>query len=87
MAMLLDNNLGGDMGYAKELLREIAKLKLWALGTEFQPFTVLQDNEFVDLLLGPVRHGLYRNGVNRTSQAFQPSTRSRTRWRSIKNSS
>ena len=53
MAMLLDNNLGGDMGYAKELLREIAKLKLWALGTQFS-FDCLQDNEFVDLLL---RHG------------------------------
>jgi radical SAM superfamily enzyme YgiQ (UPF0313 family) len=49
MAMLLDNNLGGDMGYAKELLREIAKLKLWALGTQFS-FDCLQDNEFVDLL-------------------------------------
>ena len=49
MAMLLDNNLGGDMGYAKELLREIAKLKLWALGTQFS-FDCLQDDEFVDLL-------------------------------------
>jgi len=50
MAMLLDNNLGGDMGYAKELLREIAKLRLWGLGTQFS-FDCLQDNEFVDLLL------------------------------------
>ena len=49
MAMLLDNNLGGDIGYAKELLREIAKLKLWALGTQFS-FDCLQDDEFVDLL-------------------------------------
>ena len=31
MAMLLDNNLGGDLKYAKELLREIAKLKFWEL--------------------------------------------------------
>jgi radical SAM superfamily enzyme YgiQ (UPF0313 family) len=49
MAMLLDNNLGGDMGYAKELLREVAKLKLWGLGTQFS-FDCLQDDEFVDLL-------------------------------------
>jgi radical SAM superfamily enzyme YgiQ (UPF0313 family) len=49
MAMLLDNNLGGDMGYAKELLREIAKLRLWGLGTQFS-FDCLQDDEFVDLL-------------------------------------
>jgi radical SAM superfamily enzyme YgiQ (UPF0313 family) len=49
MAMLLDNNLGGDMGYAKELLREIAKLKFWGIGTQFS-FDCLQDDEFVDLL-------------------------------------
>ena len=50
LAMLLDNNLGGDMGYAKELLKEIAKLKLWGLGTQFS-FDCLQDDEFVDLLV------------------------------------
>lgn len=50
MAMLLDNNLGGDMGYAKELLREIAKLKLWGLGTQFS-FDCLHDDEFVRLLV------------------------------------
>jgi radical SAM superfamily enzyme YgiQ (UPF0313 family) len=50
MAMLLDNNLGGDMGYAKELLKEIAKLKLWGLGTQFS-FDCLHDDEFVDLLV------------------------------------
>ena len=49
LAMLYDNNLGGDMGYAKELLREIAKLRLWALGTQFS-FDCLHDDEFVDLL-------------------------------------
>ena len=49
MAMLLDNNLGGDIGYAKELLREIAKLKFWGIGTQFS-FDCLQDDEFVDLL-------------------------------------
>ena len=50
MAMLLDNNLGGDMGYAKELLKEIAKLKLWGLGAQFS-FDCLHDDEFVDLLV------------------------------------
>jgi len=50
LAMLLDNNLGGDMDYAKELLKEIAKLKLWGLGTQFS-FDCLQDDEFVDLLV------------------------------------
>jgi len=50
MAMLLDNNLGGDLGYAKELLNEIAKLKLWGLGTQFS-FDCLHDDEFVDLLV------------------------------------
>jgi radical SAM superfamily enzyme YgiQ (UPF0313 family) len=49
LAMLYDNNLGGDIGYAKDLLREIAKLKLWALGTQFS-FDCLHDDEFVDLL-------------------------------------
>jgi len=49
LAMLYDNNLGGDLAYAKELLREIAKLKLWALGVQFS-FDCLQDEEFVDLL-------------------------------------
>jgi len=48
-AMLLDNNLGGDRKYAKELLKEIAKLKLWGLGVQFS-FDCLQDDEFVDLL-------------------------------------
>jgi radical SAM superfamily enzyme YgiQ (UPF0313 family) len=50
LAMLLDNNLGGDIGYAKELLKEIAKLKLWGLGTQFS-FDCLHDDEFVDLLV------------------------------------
>lgn len=49
MAMLLDNNLGADMGYAKELLREIAKLKFWGIGVQFS-FDCLQDDEFVELL-------------------------------------
>jgi radical SAM superfamily enzyme YgiQ (UPF0313 family) len=50
MAMLLDNNLGGDLDYAKELLKEIAKLKLWGLGAQFS-FDCLHDDEFVDLLV------------------------------------
>ena len=49
VAMLLDNNLGGDRKYAKALLKEIAKLKLWGLGAQFS-FDCLQDEEFVDLL-------------------------------------
>ena len=49
LAMLYDNNFGGDIEYAKDLLREIAKLKLWALGTQFS-FDCLHDDEYVDLL-------------------------------------
>jgi radical SAM superfamily enzyme YgiQ (UPF0313 family) len=49
IAMLYDNNLGGDMNYAKALLREIAKLNLWALGVQFS-IDCLEDEEFVDLL-------------------------------------
>jgi radical SAM superfamily enzyme YgiQ (UPF0313 family) len=48
-AMVYDNNFGGDMGYAKELLREIAKLDYWAIGFQFT-FNCLKDDEFVDLL-------------------------------------
>jgi radical SAM superfamily enzyme YgiQ (UPF0313 family) len=49
MAMLLDNNFGSDMEYAKELLREIAKTDLWAIGIQFS-FDCLHDEEFVVLL-------------------------------------
>jgi len=49
ITMLLDNNLGSDLGYAKELLKEIAKLRLWALGVQFS-FDCLHDDEFIDLL-------------------------------------
>ncbi|MEW6607595.1 MAG: radical SAM protein [bacterium] len=49
IAMLYDNNFGGDMEYAKRLLKEIAKLKLWGLGLQFS-FDCLQDDEFVDLI-------------------------------------
>jgi radical SAM superfamily enzyme YgiQ (UPF0313 family) len=49
MAMLLDNNLGGDLGYAKNLLKAIAGLKLWGLGTQFS-IECLRDAEFVDAL-------------------------------------
>jgi radical SAM superfamily enzyme YgiQ (UPF0313 family) len=48
-AMLYDNNLGGDIDYAKELLREMAKLDLLAWGAQFS-FDCLHDTEFVDLL-------------------------------------
>jgi radical SAM superfamily enzyme YgiQ (UPF0313 family) len=49
MAMLLDNNLGGDLKYAKELLGEIAKLKLWGLGAQFS-IDALRDNGYVEAL-------------------------------------
>ena len=49
MAMILDNNLCGDLAYAKELLREVAKLNLWAVGVQFS-FNYLRDKEFMDLL-------------------------------------
>jgi len=49
MAMILDNNLCGDLRYAKELLREVAKLNLWAVGVQFS-FNYLKDAEFLDLL-------------------------------------
>lgn len=48
-AMFYDNNFAGDMGYAKELLREIARLDYWAIGFQFT-FNCLKDDEFVDLL-------------------------------------
>ena len=47
--MLLDNNLGSDIGYAKELLKEIAKIKLWSLGVQFS-FDCLHDDEYIELL-------------------------------------
>jgi radical SAM superfamily enzyme YgiQ (UPF0313 family) len=49
MAMILDNNLGGDLRYAKTLLREIAKLDFWAVGVQFS-LECLRDEEFLDLL-------------------------------------
>jgi len=49
MAMILDNNLGGDLKNAKELLREIAKLKFWGIGAQYS-IECLRDNEFVELL-------------------------------------
>jgi radical SAM superfamily enzyme YgiQ (UPF0313 family) len=51
LAMLYDNNLCGDMQYAKELLREIAGLKLWGLGVQFS-VNCLHNDEFLDLLAG-----------------------------------
>jgi radical SAM superfamily enzyme YgiQ (UPF0313 family) len=49
LAMLYDNNLGGDMKYAKRLLAEIAELDLWAIGAQFT-LNCLDDPEFVELL-------------------------------------
>ena len=48
-AMIYDNNFGGDMKYAKEVLRRVAELDLWALGTQFS-FNCLYDETFLDLL-------------------------------------
>jgi radical SAM superfamily enzyme YgiQ (UPF0313 family) len=50
VAMLYDNNFGGDMVYAKDLLREIAGLDLWGVGYQFS-FNCLRDDEFLDLLV------------------------------------
>jgi radical SAM superfamily enzyme YgiQ (UPF0313 family) len=50
MAMILDNNFGGDMKYAKEVLREVAKLNFWAVGVQIS-IESLRDDEFVDLCL------------------------------------
>jgi radical SAM superfamily enzyme YgiQ (UPF0313 family) len=50
MAMIYDNNFGGDMKNAKALLREIAKLDLWAVGLQFT-LGCLDDPEFMDLLV------------------------------------
>ena len=49
MAMLLDNNLGGDIKYAKDLLNEIAKLKFWGIGAQYS-IECLRDDEFVETL-------------------------------------
>jgi radical SAM superfamily enzyme YgiQ (UPF0313 family) len=49
MAMVLDNNFGGDLRWAKALLREIAKLDFWAIGFQFS-VECLRDDEFVELL-------------------------------------
>ena len=49
MAMLLDNNLGGSLKYAKELLTEIAKLKFWAIGAQYS-IECLRDDAFVEAL-------------------------------------
>jgi radical SAM superfamily enzyme YgiQ (UPF0313 family) len=49
MAMILDNNLGGDMKFAKELLYEVAKLNFWAIGAQFS-IECLRDDGYVDAL-------------------------------------
>ena len=49
MAMILDNNFGGNLAYAKELLREISKMNFWAIGIQFS-IECLRDDEFVELL-------------------------------------
>lgn len=49
MAMLYDNNLGGDLRNAKALLREIAKLGFWAIGAQYS-IECTRDPEYVELL-------------------------------------
>lgn len=49
LAMLYDNNLGGNLDYAKDLLRQVAGLNLLAWGAQFS-FDCLQDEQFVALL-------------------------------------
>lgn len=49
LAMLYDNNLGGDIEYAKELLRRIAGLDLLGWGAQFS-VNCLHDEQFVSLL-------------------------------------
>ncbi len=49
LAMLYDNNLGGDMDYAKRLLKQIAELDLWGIGAQFT-LNCLDDPQFVELL-------------------------------------
>jgi radical SAM superfamily enzyme YgiQ (UPF0313 family) len=49
MAMLLDNNLGGDLPYAKELLQNIARIGLWGLGVQFS-IECLRDDAFIEAL-------------------------------------
>ncbi len=49
MAMLLDNNLGGDMEYAKDLLRAIGRLGFWGIGAQFS-IECLRDDDFIEAL-------------------------------------
>ncbi len=49
VAMILDNNLGGDIQHAKAVLREVAKLKFWGVGVQFS-IECLRDPEFIELL-------------------------------------
>ena len=49
MAMILDNNLGGDLKNAKALLKEVAKLNFWAIGAQFS-IESLRDPEYIEAL-------------------------------------
>lgn len=50
LAMIYDNNFGGDIRNAKALLRRIAALDLWGIGLQFT-INCLEDREYVDLLV------------------------------------
>lgn len=49
VAMILDNNLGGDLQHAKAVLREVARLRFWGVGVQFS-IECLRDPEVVELL-------------------------------------
>jgi len=68
MAMLLDNNLGGDVKYAKELLAEIAKLKLWGLGASSHRCP--RDNG-LSMPLAAARSEWHSSAWNRESRAWK----------------
>ncbi len=48
-AMILDNNFGGSITNAKNLLKEISKLNFWAIGAQYI-IECLRDEEFITLL-------------------------------------
>lgn len=50
LAMIYDNNFGGDLKHAKALLRRIAELDLWGIGLQFT-INCLEDEEYVDLMV------------------------------------
>src|SRR5574338_377344 len=58
-AMILDNNLGGNLTNAKNLLREIAKLKFWAIGAQYS-IESLRDVEKKQNKVGEYKEFFYK---------------------------